>query len=188
MVLDSGQTRKFGRRTPRASQTLLLSEQMTPAAKRVSVFWQETLLSCWQWLSAISCPAHLTPLSTISVTLLVSQYQVSLETVQEEGDWNAWSAQPEAGAWLNWASNGSTPSPAAPSGPEELGCSRPEPGLCCPGQHGAPRQPALLPSLRWPSVNFTLWEPFPRPTLPFRPAVAAHVCGAHMCGMAQAYR
>lgn len=73
---------KIGKKAP---QTLLLSEQMTPAAKRVPVFRQETLLSCWQWLSVISCPAHLTPLSTISVTLLESQYQVSLETVQEEG-------------------------------------------------------------------------------------------------------
>lgn len=117
MVLDSGQTRKFGRRPPRAPQTLLLSEQMTPAAKRVSVFWQETLLSCWQWLSAISCPAHLTPLSTISVTLLVSQYQVSLEIMQEEGDWNAGSAQPEAGAWLDWGLQWEHPVPSRPLRP-----------------------------------------------------------------------
>ena len=57
-----------------------LSEQMTPAEKRAAAFWQLTALWRWQRLSAISSPEHFTPLITISVTLLLSQYHVSLTT------------------------------------------------------------------------------------------------------------
>lgn len=56
-----------------------LSEQMTPAANLAAAFWQLTVLWCWHWLRAISLPVHFTPLITISVTLLLSQYQVSLD-------------------------------------------------------------------------------------------------------------
>lgn len=67
-----------------------LSEQMTPAAKRVPVFLQLRLLPwCWQWLRDISWPAHFTPLSTISVTLLASQYQVSWGAGEQAG-WRGW--------------------------------------------------------------------------------------------------
>lgn len=64
--------------TARSPRGCSLSEQMTPAAKRVPVFLQFRLLPwCWQWLRDSSWPAHFTPLSTISVTLLASQYHVS---------------------------------------------------------------------------------------------------------------
>lgn len=64
--------------TARKPHCRSLSEQMTPAAKRVPVFLQFRLVPwCWQWLRDISWPAHFTPLSTISVTLLASQYHVS---------------------------------------------------------------------------------------------------------------
>lgn len=56
-----------------------LSEQMTPAANFAAAFWQLTVLWCWHWLRDISLPVHFTPLITISVTLLLSQYQVSLK-------------------------------------------------------------------------------------------------------------
>lgn len=57
-----------------------LSEQMTPAENFAADFWQLTVLWCWHWLSDISVPVHFTPLITISVTLLLSQYHVSLDS------------------------------------------------------------------------------------------------------------
>lgn len=61
-----------------------LSEQMTPAANRADVFWQVTVLWRWHWLRDISSPVHFTPLMTMSVKLLLSQYHVSLANVHEK--------------------------------------------------------------------------------------------------------
>ncbi len=61
-----------------------LSEQMIPAANLAADFWQLTVLWCWHWLRDISLPVHFTPLITISVTLLLSQYQVSLGGVRQQ--------------------------------------------------------------------------------------------------------
>lgn len=60
-----------------------LSEQITPAENRAVAFWQVTVLWCWHWLRDISSPVHFTPLITISVTLLLSQYHVSLANTHQ---------------------------------------------------------------------------------------------------------
>lgn len=60
-----------------------LSEQMTPAENLAAAFWQLTVLWCWHWLRDISLPVHFTPLIIISVTLLLSQYHVSLDGVRQ---------------------------------------------------------------------------------------------------------
>lgn len=114
-----------------------LSEQMTPAAKRVPVFLQLTLVPwCWQWLRDISCPAHFTPLSTISVTLLASQYHVS------------WGGAGGLG-WLPWlphitAHPPAQPCPRTPAAPRPEGPVLPHTAppllgkhrcLCSPGCH-----------------------------------------------------
>lgn len=62
-----------------------LSEQITPAANFAAALWQLTVLWYWHWLRAISFPMHFTPLITMSVTLLLSQYQVSLKRYNKTG-------------------------------------------------------------------------------------------------------
>lgn len=81
---------------------------MTPAAKRVPVFLQLRLVPwCRQWLRDISWPAHFTPLSTISVTLLASQYHVSWGA-RETG----WVAGPAAAGDAAHACPSCSPRPA----------------------------------------------------------------------------
>lgn len=81
---------------------------MTPAAKRVPVFLQLRLAPwCWQWLRDISWPAHFTPLMTISVTLLASQYHVSWR-----GGEAGWVAGLAAGLpWFTHAQAAASPPP-----------------------------------------------------------------------------
>lgn len=75
---ETGRSQHIPLQTSPSSLYYSLSEQMTPAVKRVPVLLQVTWVLWWgHWFRDSSDPVQRTPLITTSVTFPESQYQVS---------------------------------------------------------------------------------------------------------------